>query len=647
MENGGEQYLVNELYPEMGPDWGVDNGFGWYTGETYTNNAGTEEDRIFAFVAYYHANGLWNGFYGNASNAFRRMLNHLRDAYLYTGDAKYGRAGAILTDRLADIYPTMSLTDEVFAKPRNNISSVTPATLEKPYFGSNDGTYAQGKILGCISEGNFVAPDLVKAYDAFFPMFDDPEVVAYLSERAVEQELVVNGENPKDTPAELRQNGIDGILHEVSEGVRTHDVWGNFGLPQAAMALAAVVLDSTEYLSEPVEEPLNLPTGERRKMNTNEMIAWLYEDGAHAQKNMFNKIVESISRDGHGDEVSPNYHYSWYCRLIDYADAMDGYEGYPGADLYQNPKFIKMLVGNLYLTATGNTTLQNGDSGDAGGTRIYLHQDTLVRAFAATGNVELAQALYFINGETTDGLVGSIFDPEAERLGTKVQAIIDKYGPYDVNASVLLPGYGQARLKWGNKFDENQGLYSRWFGRIAGGHGNRNALDINIFAHDINMSPSLGYPREANSDLIRAVWERGTISRNTVVINDESQTNYTYQTQYTNSDPYHFDDAGRVKVMDAEAVEAYEGLADEYRRTIVAVQGDEDAYYAVDFFHVIGALHQQQISQIPRKIIYHLSHFSSLIHQCVERTNGTCDIFIYNLAKQTRKNLSVYRTQYF
>ena len=588
MANGGEQYLVNELYPEKGPDWGVDRGRGWFTGESYINNAGSEEERVYAFIPMYHATALWNTFYQNTTNGFRRMLNHLRDAYLYTGDMKYGRAGAILTDRLADIYATMNLTDAVYHKPRNNISAVTPATLEAPYYASNDGNYAQGGILGCISEGNFIGPDLIKAYDAFYPAFDDPEVVAYLAQKAVEQELVVNGENPKDTPAELRQNGIDNILHKVSEKVRTRDAWGNFGLPQAAMALAAVVLDSTEYFSEPVEEPLNLPTGERRKMNSNEMIAWLYEDGAHAQKNMYNKIVESISRDGHGDEVSPDYHYAWYQRLIDYADALNGYEGYPGADLYQNPKFIKMLVGNLYLTATGNTTLQNGDSGSAGGTRIYLSADALARAFSATGNVELAQALYFFNGETTKGLVGNIFDPEADRLGIKVQAIIDEYGPYDVNSSVLLPGYGQALLKWGNKLDGNQGLYSLWFGRIAGGHGNKNALDINIFAHDLSLSPSLGYPRAANSDQIRALWERGTISRNTVIIDDRSQENYTYLTQYTNSDPYHFEDAGRVKVMDAEAVEAYKGLADEYRRTIVAVQGDEDAFYAVDFFNVIG-----------------------------------------------------------
>ncbi|MBP3634680.1 MAG: putative Ig domain-containing protein [Oscillospiraceae bacterium] len=587
-ENADPQYLVNELYPERGAGWGVDDGWGWVTGETYTNRAGGQSPRIYAFIAGYNAT-LWTGV-GGSKNSLRSALKNVMNAYLYSGDIKYGRAGAILIDRIADIYPTMCLTDHVYFKPRNNISSLTVATLPEGTraYGNNDGTYYQGKILGCISESNFLAQDFLRAYDAFYPAFDDPEVLEYLSQRAEEQGLVVNGENPKDTPQELRENGIYGIVHEVSEGVRNRDIWGNFGLAQASMAMAAIVLDSTEQLSEPVEEPLNLPTGDRRLMNTDEMIAWLFEDGPHAQKNMFNKVITSISRDGHGDEVSPSYHYSWLQNLINFADVMSDYEAYPAANLYQNPRFIKMLTGALALTAGGNTTLQNGDSGSAGGIRIYLDQNAIVRAYQATGKPELAQALYFLNGETTDGLVGDMFDPDAGSLESKVMSVINEYGAYDVNKSVLLAGYGQALLKYGNPIEANQGLYGMWFGRIAGGHGNKNALDLSIFAYDLNFAPALGYPRSATNTVVRNVWERGTISRNTVIIDDESQTNYTYLTQYPNSEPYHFDDAGRVKVMDAEAAEAYSGLADQYRRTIVSVQGDDDAYYAVDFFHVIG-----------------------------------------------------------
>ncbi|MBQ9967960.1 MAG: heparinase II/III family protein, partial [Oscillospiraceae bacterium] len=587
-ENADDRYLVNELYPEKGAGWGVDDGFGWDTGETYTNAGGGKSPRIYAFIAVYNGIGVWGG--QNSERSIDDALNYLRDAYLYTGDAKYGRAGAILIDRVADAYASMSLTDHVYKKPRNKINYLTVSTLPEgtiPY-SNNQGTYFQGKILGCITESNFLAKDLLKAYDAFYPMFDDPEVIAYLSARAEEQGLVVNGEDPKDTPMELRENGINGLVHEISEGVRNRDIWGNFGLAESTMALAAIILDSDEQLSEPVDEPLNMNTGERRRMNTHEMIAWLVEVGTHAHSNMLDEIIKSISRDGFGDEVSPQYHLTWLRNFIDFADAVDGYTGYPGVDLYRNPRFIKMLTGALAITAGGNTTLQNGDSGTAGGIRIYLDQNAIVRAFQATGRPELAQALYFLNGNKSAGIVGDMFDADADRVAEKVQAVIDTYGPYDINKSVLLAGYGQALLKYGTGAAKNQGLYGIWFGRLAGGHGNRNALDLSLFAYGLNFAPAFGYPQAANSSVERTVWERGTISRNTVLIDDRSQKNYAYYEQFPNTDPYHFDDAGYVKVMDAEAVKAYDGLADEYRRTMVMVQGDDDAYYAVDFFRVAG-----------------------------------------------------------
>ena len=587
-ENADAKYLVNELYPEKGTGWGVDDGYGWNTGETYTNAGGGNSPRIYAFVAVYNGMGIWSG--QNTDRSIDDALNYLRDAYLYTGDVKYGRAGAILIDRVADAYATMNLTDHVYKKPRNKINYLTVSTLPKgtvPY-SNNQGTYFQGKIMGCITEANFLAKDFLKAYDAFFPMFDDAEVLSYLSQRAEAQGLTVNGENPKDTPAELRENGINGLVHEISEGVRNRDIWGNFGLAESTLALAAVILDTEEQLSTPVDEPLNMNTGERRKMNTDEMITWLVEVGTHAHNNMLDEIIKSISRDGFGDEVSPQYHLTWLRNFIDFADAMVGYDGYPGMDLYRNPRFVKMLTGALALTAGGNTTLQNGDSGSAGGVRIYLDQNAIARAFRETGRVELAQALYFLNGNKTAGIVGDMFDREAEHMARDVQAIIDEHGPYDVNKSVLLPGYGQALLKYGTDAGQNEGLYGLWFGRLAGGHGNRNALDLSLFAYGLNFAPSFGYPQAANNSVIRTVWERGTVSRNTVLINDQSQKNYAYYEQFPNTEPYHFDDAGYVKVMDVEAVKAYPDLADEYRRTVVMVQGDDDAYYAVDFFRVAG-----------------------------------------------------------
>ncbi|MEW9033802.1 MAG: hypothetical protein AB2404_13955 [Planifilum fimeticola] len=82
-----KRYLVNELYPEKGPDWGVDDGYGWVD----------EEGNRWTFIAYYNHWHVWHG--GVVDNAIRAF----RDAYLYTGDLRYARAGIILLDRVADV----------------------------------------------------------------------------------------------------------------------------------------------------------------------------------------------------------------------------------------------------------------------------------------------------------------------------------------------------------------------------------------------------------------------------------------------------------------------------------------------------------------------------------------------------------------
>ena len=59
-------------------------------------------------------------------------LRSTRDAYLYTGDERYGRVCAIMTDRIADVYPAMD-TGAYF-----------------PEFYNSDSTQPAGKIAGSI-----------------------------------------------------------------------------------------------------------------------------------------------------------------------------------------------------------------------------------------------------------------------------------------------------------------------------------------------------------------------------------------------------------------------------------------------------------------------------------------------------------------
>ena len=132
---GEKGYLVNLLYPEKKDDgWCVDDGWGYeIDGETKP------------FIAYYHWWGLWQDLY-------RSQLRDLRDAYLFTNDAKYGRVGAVLVDRIADLYPAFDAT-ESGAKFLVSDGNTKPS---------------RGKIGGKISEYN-MALVFAQCYDAFRP----------------------------------------------------------------------------------------------------------------------------------------------------------------------------------------------------------------------------------------------------------------------------------------------------------------------------------------------------------------------------------------------------------------------------------------------------------------------------------------------
>ncbi|MEG2939656.1 MAG: Ig-like domain-containing protein, partial [Oscillospiraceae bacterium] len=213
----GSQYLVNTMYPDEGPDWCVDDGFGYVTGKKFSN--GVVENKC--FIAFYNEVGLWYATYRyNTSGLLIRAIDSLSLAYLYTGDARYGRTGAILLDRIADVYPDMDLTP--FSK----------------YFNSDGGTL-RGKVLGKISDYN-MGLNISKDYDALWPAMADPYVVDFLSKKAA----TLDTTNPKTSPETIRMNCDDGLMREINKAVRDCRINGNFGQHLMVLATAAVTLDT-------------------------------------------------------------------------------------------------------------------------------------------------------------------------------------------------------------------------------------------------------------------------------------------------------------------------------------------------------------------------------------------------------------------
>src|SRR5690606_40364101 len=103
-----------------------------------------------------------------------------RDAYLYTGDLRYARAGLILLDRVADVYPEMDVS--VYKE-------------EDGFLNSHGGT-GKGKIRGSIWEATAV-PNYLSAYDAFFPVVEESGAVEFLREKADRKSTRLNSSHVK------------------------------------------------------------------------------------------------------------------------------------------------------------------------------------------------------------------------------------------------------------------------------------------------------------------------------------------------------------------------------------------------------------------------------------------------------------------
>ncbi len=392
--------LVNTLYPEKGPSWGVDDGLGWVDPETGYR---------YTFIAYYTH---WYGWYSGIS-IVQGGLGALTNAYLYTGDPKYAQAGTVLLDRVADLYPAM------------DVSKYSPSV----YLNSHGGT-GLGKAVGSIWETGLIRT-LIGAYDAFFPGMNDPVILDFLKEKGKQYDLPL-----KSSVAGIRKNMEDGILRQTFEGFKTAKIRGNNGYHQSSLAMAAVVLD--------------------KNPETKEWLDYVFQAGAFLRNpdritggNILNILVNDVDRDGNGNEAGPGYNSSWLSTYIQVADMLEGYDLYPAADLYQNVKFQKMFHGIYPLTMVERYTVQVGDSGSTGNPGTYNSKIMAVKAFQKYGDPIFAQIAYMLNHNSVDGIHGDIYTRNPNQIAQQIEAIIAVHGPFKLD-SANLTGYGLAALRDGD-----------------------------------------------------------------------------------------------------------------------------------------------------------------------------------------------------
>lgn len=535
------QFLVNELYPERGPDWGVDDGFGWID----------EDGHKWTFIAYYNHWFLWySAQAGTGYSLLGQGLIALRDSFVYTGDPKYAHAGLILLDRVADAYPDMD---------------TAPYKREDGYFHS-DGLRGTGKVIGGIWETG-LARNMVQAYDAFYPAIaedDSAGVVDFLRSKSEQYGL-----NPKTSPADIRLNIENGVLRQIYPAVKTTQIFGNFGMHQSTLAMAAVVLD------EPTE--------------SKEWLDFVFAAGGILTNpyrctggNVGPQLINVLDRDGWLNEGAPGYNRLGIGHLKTIADILDGFDTYPAADIYANPKYEAMVTTRGTLTMIDKYTPAYGDSGTTGEPGLLGSAVEHTAAFEKYGRKVDAQLAYQLNGNSADNLYTDIFSTDVAGLQERIRQIIAEHGELDL-PSDHQTGHGFAALRTGDA-EHRRGMWL--FHGISSGHGHRNTLAIDLYAFGLDLASPLGYPSYADGKALRREWESTTVAGNTVVVDAEPQA-----TQLIGR-PLDFGDVAAdggvgVRWVDVEAPKPYPQTS-RYRRSSIMIDIDGSDSYVVDVFRVRG-----------------------------------------------------------
>ena len=539
IQAGEKGNLVNLLQPEKGENWGVDDSTGFVdaNGQKYT------------FIAYYNHFAWYTGIIIQA-------VRTLKNAYLATHDPAYASRGLVILNRIADVYPDLTISEW---------------KRSDDFLNCNGSQLDHGKAIGCIWETIIVA-DFIKAFGVFSPALLEgkcEEAVAYLKTK---KPAVSSAE-------EIKKHVEDNLIRQVYPAVKNTDIFGNSGTHQATLATAAVVLNQNPETKEWID--FCFRTGKE-------------ESGNCTGGNINEVMVNRIDRDGFGTEASPGYNSGWLYYYLNVADVLEGYQidGLEAADLYQNPKFRKMFSSLVQLIFSDIYTPTMGDTCATGTPILYATFDSMVRAFLKYHNPMFAQAAYLINGRTLEHAKLDIYGEDPKQIKAKIEKVIREKGELDLGGTNLT-GYGFAAVREGKSGDflasgkksTKQRALWIYYGKtnLYASHGHNDALNMGLYAYGLDLMPDLGYPRYADiTDRHRWSLVANTASHNTVTIDNQQHERHLV------GQPLHFDNGGLVKLISIEDKAAYSAVARAYRRTSALIRIDEENSYVVDLFRVVG-----------------------------------------------------------
>ena len=133
---------------------------------------------------------------------------------------------------------------------------------------------------------------------------------------------------------------------------------------------------------------------------------------------MKKKFVEA---DGQGNEAS-SYNVYWLDNLRGVNEAFEG-SRFEDKSFNNNPKYMRMFYANLPLIA-GTYSPQIGDTGGTADTAHWVDIDEATKGWQITGDPLFAQVLYFLNGNSVEGLSYGITERNPESVANAVKEVL-------------------------------------------------------------------------------------------------------------------------------------------------------------------------------------------------------------------------------
>ncbi len=396
----------------------------------------------------------------------------------------------------------------------------------------------KGKLFNAIWEVDvpvYCAP----AYDAVCP---------FLTEDTALQKLAEKTGGEIDTM--IRERLLLEAATCITDGSRR--IRGNYGSHQRALVILSQVLDEKE-----------------KHPTSKEMIQYVLANpniDLYTDMGIRDAMENLVYRDGMPFE-SPGYNRGWVSHLTDVAAALMNV----GVNLFETPRFKKLLTWPFDLQIAGQFTPSHGDTGAMFARGAQWSPDVCRIALPHIRDPRMAWVLRSDSSSKND-----LFDePPEDLLAQFPEAEIP---PVGIN-TFHFPAYGLANLQCGS--DENRTAVSFFYGS-HGAHMHHDQLDISLFSHDNALLTDIGYPEQTDPfNHKRYGFFNNTIAHNTVVVDAIKQGRGPGKL-------HAFEPNGFAQVADASCEGAYPDRVGLYRRVNMLVEVSPTQSYLFDVFHVQG-----------------------------------------------------------